>query len=62
MLSIDLGIAAMLSRLIATFSACSMFQVSWLRSETLQILSVGYLVFTHDNRSVNKQTKMIERV
>ena len=25
-------------------------QVSWLRSDSLQILSVGYLVFTHDNR------------
>jgi len=24
--------------------------VSWLRSDSLQILSVGYLVFTHDNR------------
>jgi len=28
--------------------------ISWLRSDSLQILSVGYLVFTHDNRySVN---------
>ena len=27
-----------------------MFQVSWLRSESLQIISVDYLVFTHDNR------------
>lgn len=52
MLSIDLGLDAMLSGLIVTFSACSLFQVSWLRAETLQILSVGYLVFTHDNRSV----------
>ena len=50
MLSIDLGLDAMLSGLIVTFSACSLFQVSWLRAETLQILSVGYLVFTHDNR------------
>ena len=27
-----------------------MLQVSWLRSESLQIISVEYLVFTHDNR------------
>ena len=34
-------------RILSIFPAV---QVSWLRSDSLQILSVGYLVFTHDNR------------